>query len=145
MDGGEAVFAEVVRFQQMPEVQQRGGVGHAFGGQINPRKTLEGVAVVAGVLESFITEGIPLLEKIDAQHPFQTDGRTTTFALRIEGFDDGEQLFPRDDLLHAGEELFAAGDFLFGSELGVGEAWAGASCHKVYPARSPPSPPIPKN
>ena len=105
----------------MPEVQQRGGVGHAFGGQINPRKTLEGVAVVAGVLESFITEGIPLLEKIDAQHPFQTDGRTTTFALRIEGFDDGEQFRPGNEGFHAREELLTAGGLLLGGKLGLGE------------------------
>ena len=65
---------------------------------------------------------MPLLEKIDAQHPLQPEGRTAAFALRIKGFNDGEQLRPRDDCLHAGEELFATGDFLFGGKLGVGEA-----------------------
>ncbi len=122
VDGGEKALAQVVRFQQVPEVQQGGGIGHAFGGQINPGKTLEGVAVVERVFERLVGEGIPLLEKIDAQHPLQTNGRAAAFALRIKGFDDGEQLRPGDDLLHAGEELFAAGDFLFGGKLGVGEA-----------------------
>jgi len=37
------------------------------------------------------------------------------------GFDDGEQLFPGDDFLHAGEELLAAGGLLFGRKLGVRE------------------------
>ena len=107
------------RWRKFSRVVRR---ARGFGGEVNPCKTLEGVAVIEGVLEGFVGEAIPLLEKIDAQHPLQSDGRTATFALRIEGFDDGQQLFPRDDLLHAGKELFAAGDFLFGGELGVREA-----------------------
>ena len=71
--------------------------------------------------ERLVGEGIPLLEKIDAQHPLQSDGRTPAFALRIKGFEDGEQLFPGDDFLHARKEFLAAGDFLFGGKFGVRE------------------------
>jgi len=44
-----------------------GGIGHAFGGQINAGKTLEGLTVVECVFESFVSQPIPLLEKIDPQ------------------------------------------------------------------------------
>jgi len=66
MDGGEETLAEVMRFEQVAEVQQGRGVGHTFGAQINPRKTLEGLAVVERVFNGFIREAIPLLEEI---HP----------------------------------------------------------------------------
>jgi len=58
VDGGEQAFAEGMRFKQEPKVQQDGGIRHAFGGQINPRKTLEGVAVVARVFERLVGEAI---------------------------------------------------------------------------------------
>jgi hypothetical protein len=61
------------------------------------------------------------LEEIDAQHPFQSDGRVTALVLGIERFDDGEQLVPREDLFHAREELLAAGGLLFGGKLGLGK------------------------
>jgi hypothetical protein len=56
---------------------------------------------------------MPLLEEIDAQHPLQADGRMPAFALGIMRLDDGEQLGPQDDFLHAREEFLAAGGFLF--------------------------------
>jgi hypothetical protein len=75
------------------------------------------VAVVERIFERLVSEAIPLLEKIDAQHPLQTHGRTAAFALGIEGFEDDQQLRLRDDFLHAGEELFATGDFLLAANL----------------------------
>ncbi len=85
---------QVVRCQQVPEVQRGGGIGHAFGGRINPRKTLEGVAVVERVFQSLVSQAIPLLEKINPQHALQPDGRPAAFAFGIERFDHGQQLRP---------------------------------------------------
>ena len=105
----------------MPEVQEGGGVRHAFGAQINAGKTLQRMAVVERVFERLVGQPIPLLEEIDAQHPLQTDGWATALALGIMRLNDGQQLGPRDDFLHAGEELFAAGGLLLGGKLGVGK------------------------
>ena len=121
VDGGEEAFAEVVGFEQTPEFQERGGVGHAVCGEVNAGKALERLAVVEGVFEGFVGQAIPLLEEIDPPHPLQSDGRATAFAFRIEGFDDGQQSHPRDEGFHAREELFTAGGPLFGGKLGLGE------------------------
>ncbi len=51
-------FAQIVRFEQTAELQERGGVGHAFGLEINPGKTLQGLAVVEGVFEGFVGQPI---------------------------------------------------------------------------------------
>ncbi len=48
-------------------------------------------------------------------------GGATALALGIIRRDDGQQLRPRDDLVHAGQELFAAGGLLLGGKLGVGK------------------------
>ena len=85
-------MAQVVRFKEMTELQERGGVGHALGLEINAGKTLQGLTVIERVFKGFVSEAIPLLEEIDAQHPFQPDGRATTFTFRIEWLNDGEQL-----------------------------------------------------
>lgn len=105
----------------MPEVQQRGGVGHACGAQINAGKTWQRLAVVERVFERFVGQPIPLLEEIDAQHPLQTEGRTTALARGIMRLEDGQELAPQGDGLHAGEALFPAGRLLFMGELGVGK------------------------
>ncbi len=69
--------------RQMPEVQTRGGVGHAFGAEVNAGKTLLRLPVVARVFKRFVSQAPPLLEEIDAQHALQAEGRATTLALGI--------------------------------------------------------------
>jgi hypothetical protein len=52
-------------------------------------------------------------------------------------FGDGEQPGPRDDFLHAGEELFAAGGLLLGGKLSVGEGGlVGHASQAKYPTSS---------
>ena len=110
-----------VRFEQMTEVQKRGGVGHAFGREVDAGEALQRLAVVKGVFEGFVGEGISWLKKIDAQHQFQPNGWTPALSLGIMRFEDGELLRPRDDLVHADQELFAAGGLLLGGKLGLGK------------------------
>ena len=45
----------------------------------------------------------------------------SAFALGIERFNDGQQFGPRNDFLHAGEELLAPGDLLLIGELDLGK------------------------
>jgi hypothetical protein len=108
-------------FEQTAEFQERGGVGHALGGQINAGKALQCLAVVERVFEGLVGQPIPLLEKIYPQHPLQPDGRASAFSFGIEWFDDGQQFGPRNEGFHAREKLLAAGDLLFISKLGLGK------------------------
>jgi hypothetical protein len=121
VDGGEEAFAEVMGFEPPPEFQERGGVGHALGGQIHAGEPSQRLTVIECVFEGFVGQAIPLLEEIHPQHPLQPDGRASPFALRIERFNDRQQPRPRDDFFHVRQEFLAAGDFLFGGKLGLGE------------------------
>ena len=121
VDGGKEAFAQVMRFKQTPEFQERGGVGHPLGGQINAGKSLQCLAVVERVFEGFVGQPIPLLEKIHPQHPLQPDGRASPFAFGIKRFDNGQQFGPWNEGFHAREELLAASDLLFIGKLGLGK------------------------
>jgi hypothetical protein len=110
-----------VGFEQPPEFQERGGIGHPLRGQIHAREPAQRLAVVERVFERFVGQAIPLLEEIHPQHALQPDGRAAAFALRIERFNDGQQPRPRNDVFHSREEFFAAGDLLFIRKLGLGE------------------------
>ena len=121
VDGGEEALAQVVRFEQTAEFQKRGGVGHAFGGQINAGEAPQRLTVIERVFEGFIGQAIPLLEKINPQPPLQTNGRPSALTLGIEGINDRQQFGPWNNGLHAREELLAARDFLFTGKLGLGK------------------------
>ena len=110
-----------MRFEQMAELPQRGGVGHPLGLEIKAGETLQCLAVVERVFEGFVGPAIPVLEEIDAHHALQPEGRTPALAFGIEGFDDGEPLRPRDECLHARAKLFPAGRLLLGGKLGLSE------------------------
>lgn len=60
-----------------------------------------------------------MLEEIEAQHALQADGRASAFSLGIVRLDEGQQLGPRDDFFHPGQEGLAAGGLLLGRELGL--------------------------
>ena len=134
--GREQTFAQVVGFEPMAEFQQRGGVGHALGGQVNPGESLQSLAVVAGVLEGCVSQAIPLLEELDPQHALQPHGRASAFALGIEWLEDGQQVPPRYEGVHAREEFFPAGDRLFRSELGLRETGLGRHAREVRKSRT---------
>jgi hypothetical protein len=121
VDGGAESLAQVVGFEQVAEFQERGGVGHALGGQVNAGEAPQRLAVVEGVFEGFVGQAIPLLEEIDPQHPLQSDGRATALALGIVRRDDRQESGLRNNLFHAREELLPAGGFLFGGKLDLGK------------------------
>ena len=129
-------------FEQMAEVQQRSGVGHALGAQLNARETAQRLAVVERVFEGFVGEGISWLKKIDAQHQFQPNGWTPALSLGIMRFEDGELLRPRDDLVHADQELFAAGGLLLGGELDVGKGGLVEHAAQLRPPRTVGNEPV---
>lgn len=74
--GGEEGFAEVVCFQPVAEVQERGGIRHAHSGQVNAGELLEGLAVAEGVFEGFVSQTIPLLEEVGTHRRCRRLGTT---------------------------------------------------------------------
>lgn len=54
---------EGVRFEQMTEVEQGGGIGHGLHAQTNPGESAHRLAVIDRVFERLIRQRIPRLEK----------------------------------------------------------------------------------
>ncbi len=110
--------------QQMTEAQQRSRVRYVLDGQIDTDEVAHRLAVVDGVLQRFIGQGIPLLEEVDAQHALQADRRTPslTGCVREIGWRQRlDQSLPWHQLLHPGKKPLAAGDLLLVLVLSLGE------------------------
>jgi hypothetical protein len=53
-------------FQQMPELADRGLIGHGFTAQINPDKLSQGAGVLQGLLDHRVRQVEPLLQAMEA-------------------------------------------------------------------------------
>jgi hypothetical protein len=100
MDLLEQAAAQLVLFQQMAEAAHRRLVGNWLAPQVDADEATHRQRVVESFLDRRVRQVEPVLEKVDAQHPLQTDRRTTVAGLRINRFDQPTQATPRHHLLH---------------------------------------------
>ena len=91
----------------MAELQQRRRVRHRVVVQVNPGKVAQRMAVIQRVLQRLVGQPIPLLQKVDPQHPLQTDRWPAALTLRIKRLQPRHQPRPRHHLLHLGQKLVA--------------------------------------
>ena len=80
----EQRLAQLVPLQPMAEVQDRRLLRHRRHRQIDPGKAAQRLAVVQRILHRPVGQPVPLLQKVDPQHPLQTDRRPAALALRVE-------------------------------------------------------------
>lgn len=133
IDGSENPFGEFVRLQQAPALEQGGGIGCRFTGEIDADNATDGLAVLDCVFRGFIGESKTLLGEVNPQHPFQANRwPTATFALGVERFRLRDQLGLRRDRLDLVQETIPSHYQLLGGILQVGKA----SLHRLYSARS---------
>ena len=77
----EESLAQVVRFEQAcRNFKSVVASGTPSAARSMRAKPLQCLTVVEGVFEGFVGQGIPLLEKIDPQHPLQPDGWTASLS-----------------------------------------------------------------
>jgi hypothetical protein len=98
---------QIVALQPMAEVQQGRRVRHRVAVQLDPGKAAQRLAVVQRIFQRLVGQTVPLLQKVDAQHPLQPDRRAAALALRIERPQSLDQPRPRHHLLHLGQKLVA--------------------------------------
>ncbi len=109
----EDFAGQLMALQQVAELQKRRRVGRGLDAQIDPGKGAHRLAVVDRVFECFIGQSIPLLQKIEAQHPLDPDGRTPAQTQRIVRLNQSRQPGPGHHLFHLPEKPFPPRDFLF--------------------------------
>jgi hypothetical protein len=80
------------------------------------------LAIINRILQRFIGQRVPLLEKINPQHPLQADRRTAPLAFRIKRLDHRDQPCSRHHPFHLGEKQVPPCRFLFGRIFVLGEA-----------------------
>jgi hypothetical protein len=70
-------------FQQMPELADRGLIGHGFTAQINPDKLSQGAGVLQGLLDRQVRQVEPLLQEMEgSMRSTPTGGHPGPSALR---------------------------------------------------------------
>jgi hypothetical protein len=96
---------QVVLLQPMAEVHYRRRVRNRRHRQIDAGKATQGLAIVERVLQRLVGQPVPLLQKIQPQHPLQPDRRPSAFALRVKRPKTIDQPRPRHHPLHLGQKL----------------------------------------
>src|SRR4051794_1837272 len=89
----------------MPEIEDRRLVRHRIYRQINAGKAPHRLAVIKRFLHRLVGQRVPLLQKVNPQHPLQRHRWPTAFAFRIKRGKTRHQPRPRHDLLHLGQKL----------------------------------------
>ena len=116
VDRIEDGFGQLMRFQQVAEVEECGGIWRRFAAQINTDKATDGLTVVKRIFCPFIGQTKALLRDIHAQHPLQPNRRSTTSAAaRVIRRNRFFQLNPRRDGFNCAQKSIPAGLLLLGS------------------------------
>ena len=102
---GEQRRADLVLLQQVAEVEQRGGIGHALAPQVDAAEIAKGSDVVERVLAGFIAQVEPVGHQVHAQHALQPHRRAAVSRLRVVRLDQRAELRPRHQRFHAREKL----------------------------------------
>ena len=121
VDDREDCRGELMLFQQVPEVHDR-GVFRDRRAQGQARKLAHGCDFVERFFHGRVAQGEPVLQQMDAQHGFQRIRFSTAAGLGVERLDQPQQASPGHDLIHLGEEALAACLLAFAGVFEVGKA-----------------------
>ncbi len=77
-------FGQVVLFQPIAEVRHRRRVGHRVTAQLAAGKAAQRLTVVQRILDRLAGQPVPLLHKVDPQHPLQPNRWPAALALGIK-------------------------------------------------------------
>ena len=113
-------FAQFVLLQQVTKGQDRGLIGDPITDQLDAGKAEHGGHLDQGLLHGRITQRIPLLQQVDAQHGVQRIGRPAALlaGLGAVGLNQGDQRLPGHHYLHLRKKplpfglLFGGGDLV---------------------------------
>ena len=83
--------------------------GNRSPAQVNADKATHRAGLIEGFFRTRIRQVEPVLEKVDSQHPLQSNRRATVAGFGVERFDRFTKLIPWNDLVHLRQKLLPAG------------------------------------
>src|SRR6187397_3429316 len=75
--------------QQVPEVEDRGFVGHRLAAEIDADEPAHRQRVIERLFRSGVGQVEPMLQEVQPQHPFQANRWPAVLTIWIERFNDG--------------------------------------------------------
>jgi hypothetical protein len=112
---------QLMLFQQVLEVHDR-GVFRYRGAQGQACKLAHGRDFVERFFHGRVAQGEPVLQQMNAQHGFQRIRFSAAAGLGVERLDQAPQACPGHNLIHLGEEAFAAGLLALAGIFEIGKA-----------------------
>lgn len=129
-DIGEDLFADVMLFQQMAELQERCRIRNLFLIKIKMHEGSHGIAVIDRIFHCCIRKIEPALHEVHAEHGLDSSCRPAAFPGWIVGLDQSDPVFPGDHLIHRIKELLTAGFLLPSGVFNINESLL---LHRVAP------------
>ncbi len=110
-DGLKDLLAQLVLLQQVAESEDRGLIRDPIADQLDAGKAPHRGYLDHVLFHDWITERVPLLQQVNAQHLRKRIRRSAAFLARlgVVGLDQSDQRWPRHDHLNHGEKLLALG------------------------------------
>jgi len=113
--------AQMMALQQMAKLKDRTLVRHRLPAQIDPSEATHGPGFVQHFLCPRVRQVEPVLKKIDAQHPLQSDRWAAITGFGITGHNHCAKLVPRNHLVHLRQKLLAARRLAVALKITCGE------------------------
>src|SRR6185369_12129823 len=129
----EQHLRQIVPFQPVAEIHHGRRVRNCHRRQINAGKSAQRLTVVQRVFQRFVSQPVPLLQKVEPQHAFQSNRRPTALAFRVEGLQPRHQPRPRNNLLHLAEKLVPSRLLLLAGVLRLRKACLPLHCTTQNP------------
>ena len=118
VDAVQDLWSQAVGLQEMAEAQDGGLIGDAGHAGIQVGKLPIQGDVMQALFHGRVGVTKELLQQVDAQHHFQRKGRASVLACRGVRRNQGQQITPRRNGIHLGQQLTLSRDF--GNQLKSG-------------------------
>ncbi len=110
IDQVEQVIAKIMFLHQMAKFTNRCLVRDRLPAEIDTRELAQGAGVVKRFLDGRIGQLEPVMDEVDSQHSFDTDGAASrAFGIGIERHNGLGQFLPENDSFHLFQKRFFAG------------------------------------
>ena len=110
-----------VIYKELSKLAQSCSVGNLFVEKVYFHKLVERLAIVNGILNTFIGKVKPILKKIHSQHGFNPSHWSAMFAAWIKRRNDRYPFIPRNYFIHHFKKFFSLCFLLFVAVLSIGE------------------------
>lgn len=108
-DRAKQLIAQFMPLQQVAKIENGRFIRNRLAPEIDADKSAHGPGFIQRLFSTGVRQIEPVLQKVDAQHALQANGRSTITGPGVERLDNLTQLAPGYDTIHLGKKLLSPG------------------------------------